>query len=105
MQKIPLTLATPEMILARDIHREDNPAGPPICGKGVKLTASLIERLKKIEVQSVFVEGKLMGQAVSKSPEDLMSDLDKRFSKVEDDPLTARLKNIYRQHYEKVAGV
>jgi hypothetical protein len=57
MQKIPLALAESGMVLARDISRHDNANGPPICGKGVTLTLSLIERLKTLGVQTVTSKG------------------------------------------------
>ena len=105
MQKIPLAGAFPDMILGRDIHREDSPGGPPICGKGVKLTASLIERLKKMGVQSITVEGNNVDMPGAKSPQEILNALDERFSKVEGDQLSIKLKNIYRQYYEKKCGV
>jgi hypothetical protein len=104
MQKIPLTLAEPDMVLARDIYRDDNPGGPTICGKGLKLTGSLIERLRKMGVQSITVEGNPLGTSGVKSLEEMLQALDKRFRKVEEDSLTSRLKNIYRQFYGKAHG-
>ena len=104
MQKIPLSLAAPDMVLARDIYRDDNPNGPTICGKGVQLTGSLIERLKKMGVQSITVEGNPLGTAGVMSRDEIMQALDKRFRKVDADPLTTRLKNVYRQFYAKTHG-
>jgi hypothetical protein len=104
MQKIPLTSAEPDMVLGRDIFREDNPGGPPICGRGMKLTAPLIERLKNMGVQSVMVEGGPPGGSGVQSPEEAFSALERRFHKAGDDPLTSRLKNVYRQYYAKNFG-
>ena len=104
MQKIPLTMATPDMVLGRDIFRDDNASGPPICGRGIKLTSSLIDRLKRMGVQSITVEGNPIRMAGDRSPEEILKALDERFRKVEDDPLTARLKNVYRQFYAKIPG-
>jgi hypothetical protein len=104
MQKIPLTMATPDMVLGRDIYRDDSASGPPICGRGIQLTSSLIERLKKMGVQSITVEGTPLPMAGDRSPEEILQALDERFRKVEGDPLTARLKNIYRQYYGKTSG-
>lgn len=104
MQKIPLTMAEPDMVLGRDIYRDDNPGGPPICGRGMKLTGALIERLKKMGVQSITVEGNPVGMSGSKSPEEILKSLDERFRKVEGDPLATRLKNVYRQFYAKTYG-
>ncbi|HTY20322.1 MAG TPA: hypothetical protein VMC44_01670 [Geobacteraceae bacterium] len=104
MQKLPLTMAAPDMVLGRDIYRDDNPGGPPICGRGMRLTVTLIERLKKMGVQSITVEGNPTGISGSKNREETMKALDERFRKVEGDPLTVKLKNIYLQYYAKTYG-
>ena len=98
MQNIPLSLAAPGMVLAKEIKADDNPASPPICGKGVSLTGPLISRLTQMGVQSVTVEGhpvKLEGEA---SLEEMLAVLDKRFAKVQADPLMMKLKEIYRSN-------
>lgn len=104
MQKIPLASAVTGMVLARDIVRNDNPKGPPICGKGVTLTDSLIERLKRMGVSTVTVEGRPVQMEGDKSLEEILEDLDRRFNKVEDDPLTGKLKKIYRQYLIRTLG-
>jgi len=104
MQKIPLLQAGSGMVLARDIIRTDNPTGPPICGKGVALTDSLIERLKRMDVTTVTVEGRPVFVEGDKSPEEILACFDKRFKKVEDDPLTNKLKKIYRNYLVKALG-
>jgi hypothetical protein len=101
MQKIPIVLAEAEMVLARDIFRDDNAGGPPICGKGVTLTESLIERLKRMGVQMIVVEGHPVRMNGDKNPEDILKALDFRFKKVEDDPLTGKLKKIYHEYLAK----
>jgi hypothetical protein len=86
------------MVLAKEIKADDNPASPPICGKGVSLTGLLISRLTQMGVQSVTVEGhpvKLEGEA---SLEEMLAVLDKRFAKVQADPLMMKLKEIYRSN-------
>lgn len=104
MQKIPLALAETEMVLAREIFRDDNPSGPPICGKGIALTESLIERLKRMGVQTITVEGHPVRMDGDKNPEEILLALDRRFKKVAGDPLTGTLKNIYRRYYVKSTG-
>lgn len=101
MRKIPLSLAAPDMVLGRDIYREDNPNGLPICGRGMKLTDSLIERLKRLGVPSIIVEGNPDGMDGARSREEMLQALDLRFKKVEGDAISDRLKNIYRQFYAK----
>ena len=101
MQKLPPALAEAEMVLARDIFRDDNAGGPPICGKGISLTDPLIERLKRMGVQTIVVEGHPVRMTGDKNPEDILEDLDFRFRKAENDPLTGKLKKVYRQYLTK----
>jgi hypothetical protein len=104
MQKIPFSLAQPGMILAKDIVRADNPSGPAICGKGVELTDSLIERLRNMGIQSITVQGHPVWMEGDKTLEELLADLDRRFSRVADDPYAARLKEIYKDHLIRSMG-
>lgn len=101
MQNIPLSLAISGMVTAKEVVRPDKPNGPPICGKGVELTDALIERLKGMGIQSVTVEGRPIRMEGEPSLEDMLATLDKRFRKVEGDPLTMKLKAIYRKHIIK----
>jgi hypothetical protein len=104
MQNIPISLAVPGMVLARDVRADDNPASPPICGKGVSLTEGLISRLTQMGVQSLTVEGhpvRLEGEA---SREEMLAALDRRFVKVQDDPLMMTLKEICRRNLIRSMG-
>ncbi len=96
MQKIPLSLAFNGMILAQEIKNPDNPEGPPLCGKGVVLSSSLIERLYKIGVQSITVEGHPVKIEGEKTLDEELSSLEHRFRKVKDDPNMRILKEIYK---------
>jgi hypothetical protein len=96
MQKIPLTLAASGMILAQDIKNPDNPEGPPLCGKGVTLTDSLLDRLQRMGIQSIAVEGHPVNIEGEKSLEEELEILDRRFRKVTDDPLMNKLREMYR---------
>lgn len=104
MQKIPMVLAVPGMVLAQDIRNEDNPDGPPLCGKGVGLTGALIERLNKIGIQSLTVEGHPVKMGGEKTLEEELALLDRRFKKVTDEPLMKKLKEMYRVRIIKTAG-
>jgi hypothetical protein len=104
MQKIPLLKAETGMVLARDIVRTDNPNGPPICGKGVELTDSLIERLKRMGVPTVTVQGRPVFVAGDRSTDEILASFDSRFRKIGDDPLTGKLKKIYRNYLVKTLG-
>jgi len=97
-------LATADMVLARDVFRGDSPAGMPVCGKGTVLTDALISRLEHLDIQSIYVEGHPVLEAGERSLEDVLRDLDKRFEKVADDPLTTKLHNIYKAYLIKSMG-
>lgn len=97
MQSIPIVLAAADMVLAREVRRPDNPAGPPICGSGIVLTDSLLDRLKTLGIQTLTVEGHPVTLQGEKGLDELLQELDRRFCKVAEDPLMAKLKNIFRK--------
>lgn len=96
MQTIPIALAAPDMVLAREVKRADNPQGPPICGKGTVITAALLERLRNLGVKTLTVEGRPVELEGEKTLDDMLADLDRRFSKVEGNPLMQRLRELFR---------
>jgi hypothetical protein len=101
MQKIPLAMATPGMVLAKDVTRPDNQGGPPICGKGMELSQSLIDRLMRIDIQSITVQGHPLWLEGDKTLEQLLSELEERFSRAADDPYALRLKEAYTKYLVK----
>lgn len=104
MQNIPIFLAEAGMVLAKDIRRPDNPVGPPICGKGVELTAPLIMKLQDMGIMSLVVKGHPIWQEGDKTLDEQLAALDQRFSKAADEPLMAMLKNVYRAYIIKSMG-
>lgn len=104
MQHIPIQLAHEGMILAKQVPRPENPAGAPICGKGVELTSSLIERLKTMGVQHVCVEGHPVWQEGDKTLDEQVADLHHRFRKVGTNPLMAKIKEIFMAQLMKSMG-
>jgi hypothetical protein len=104
MQNIPIKLATPGMVLAKEIKNPDESSSMPVCGQGVKLTASLLDRLQTMGIQAVIVEGhpvKLEGEATL---EQMLEALDLRFSRVQEDPLMMKIKTIYRRQILRSMG-
>lgn len=93
MQTIPLSLTTSDMALARDIRRED---GIILCGKGTRLSEVLIERLKRLGIQTITVEGHPVTEEGEKTLEGELADLEERFSPRTGDPLLMRLKEIIK---------
>jgi hypothetical protein len=104
MQKIPINLAAAGMVLAKDVKADDNPSSSPICGKGLTLTASLISRLSSMGIQSLNVEGHPVKIEGEMSLDEALAALEKRFSKVADDALMLRLKEIYRRQIVRSMG-
>jgi hypothetical protein len=80
MQQIVTAMAAEGMVLAQDVL---TPEGRVLCGKGTELSTGLIERLKRMEIHSVTVEGHPLDVAGEKSLQDELHDLDARFSRVE----------------------
>ena len=104
MQNIPFSLAAPGMVLAKEVKNIENPDGPPMCGKGVALTESLISRLGKMGIQSLTVEGHPVNMEGEATAEEMLAALDKRFRKVQEDALMQKLKEIYRRHIIRSMG-
>ena len=101
MQRIPIYQAKPGMVLAKEVRKEDDEISPPICGKGIVLTESLLSRLERMGIQALSVEGHPVKMEGDKSVDELLVALDKRFSKVMDDPLMIKLKDIYKENIIK----
>jgi hypothetical protein len=100
MQQIPLAAVKAGMVLAKDVLRANAQPGPPICMKGTVLSAGLIERLSRLDIVSVAVEG---GEA-EPTPEEQLAALDRRFSRIGDDPLMIRIHNLMRDRLVKRSG-
>jgi hypothetical protein len=95
MQKILLKQATAGMKLAKPV---ENDRGMILCGAGTELTEDTIDRLVRMEVKRITVEGHPVdtGQE-QKSLDQLLKELDGRFQKVADDPLMRKIKNMISQ--------
>jgi hypothetical protein len=104
VQNIPFTLAAPGMVVARDIKTSDDPSSMTLCGKGVKLTESLIDRLRQMGIKSVTVEGHPVKREGENSLEEMLAALDRRFSRVTDDPLMMKIREMYRRQILRSMG-
>jgi hypothetical protein len=89
VQKILTAQAAEGMVLARGV---ENPEGRILCGKGTQLTASLIDRLKKMGVYQVTVEGHPVQEAGQKSLQEELLEIEERFSRVKHIPPLMYLK-------------
>ncbi len=104
MQKIPISKAAPGMVLATDIRSSGDAAGRVLCGKGVNLTESLIQRLRHMGIESIAVEGRPIKVEGEPSLEEMLQALDRRFIRVATDPLMIKVKEMYRKQIERSMG-
>jgi len=97
MQTISLKQATSGMVLARDVLKPDTASSVLICGKGMELTDALIERLQRMGITRVTVQGHPVAGEGEATLEEQLLRLDVRFKRHEKDPLMAKLKDVYRR--------
>jgi hypothetical protein len=90
MQKIPIHLAEPGMVLARPIISE---TGMQLCGEETVLTESIIARLKKMQITAIMLKGNPVDSGAKQvSNDECVKELNARFSKIKNDPLMDKLK-------------
>lgn len=96
MQKIPIDLAEPGMILAKPIIHEN---GMQLCVEETILSDAIIARLKKMQITVIAIKGPLAdaGEPDATTAESVLQ-LNARFAKVKNDPLMERV----RRSIEKV---
>ena len=97
MQTIPLTLAQPGMVLAKEVTRPEKPDGPALFGKGTELSESAIDRLKQLGVATITVEGHPVVMEDDESLDQQLAGLDQRFRHVERDPYMMKIKALIRK--------
>ena len=99
MQKIPLQLTQPDMVLAKPVTREN---GMVLIAAGTVLTASLISKLDNMGVEQVVVEGESLEMGGGCNAEVLAKKrerLDHLFRKFEDDTYMQRVKQMIADYY------
>lgn len=79
MQEILSLQAKEDMVLAREVMTPD---GRVLCGKGTALTASVIERILKMDISHIAVEGHPVEIEGEKTLEQELADIQNRFSRV-----------------------
>ncbi len=89
MQEILSSQAGEGMVLAKDV---ETPEGRVLCGKGTVLTQSLIERFLKMDILHIAVEGHPVEMDGEKSLEEELKEVEKRFSRVTNNPPLMYLK-------------
>jgi hypothetical protein len=94
MRKVSSERLTPGMKLARPVC---NANGMVLLGENTELTDVLIERVKDMDVGSVYVQGTSQQEV----PKDVvLAGLDKRFEGTETEVHMALLRQILREHIE-----
>ncbi len=94
MQKILIAQSAEGMVLAKDV---ETPEGRVLCGKGTTLDSGLIERLQRMEISHITVEGHPVAVDGEKSLKEEVHDLEVRFSKVTKIPPLMYLKKRLRE--------
>jgi hypothetical protein len=92
MPKLYLSELKPGMRLLKPVT---NPSGMTLLPEGTELNEELIDRLQRLEVESVHVRG---NRRPDRPLEELLAELDARFRKTETEPHTALLKRIFQEH-------
>ena len=96
MQKISINELEVGMVVAKAIM---NDSGMVLLSEGTALTDSLIKRLNRMDLQSIFIEGAPLN---AKSREEMLADLDNRFKKTENEPYMDVIKGAIKARIEEV---
>ncbi|GAB4409823.1 MAG: hypothetical protein OHK0032_05520 [Thermodesulfovibrionales bacterium] len=98
MKKVPLDSVRSGMRLAKAVLNE---AGITLFGEGVAVTEQMIERMRSMNLDSIYIEG----VSVPKMPlEDELSMLDARFRGSEEEPHMETLKRLLKEHIRSLYG-
>lgn len=89
------------MRLAKEVRDGD---GKILCGAGVELSSSTIERLARSGVHAVTVEGHPVKLPGEKTLAEQIRDLEFRFSRVKDDPVLRAVSKTIAEHLIDVYG-
>jgi len=94
MPRIPVDKLTPGMKLAKPVTAKN---GMVMLGEGTELSETWIERIRNMDVTSIFVDGPPV-QTLSK--EEALASLEARFARLEDKPYMSLIKKIVKEHIE-----
>lgn len=100
MKRVVITEVLPGMVLAKPVT---NATGLPIVPAGAELDQTMIDRLKHLELTSVYVEGDA-GTVTGKTLAELEAELEHRFRLVIRDPLQQHILTALRQHLQHTHG-
>ncbi|MEA2101342.1 MAG: hypothetical protein U9P80_02060 [Thermodesulfobacteriota bacterium] len=91
MQKVSLDKLKPGMVLAKPVINEK---GMALCAEGTELSATLIQRLARMNVSMVTLKGHPveMGAPV-KTRDERVAELEQRFEHVMDNPIMEKIQS------------
>jgi len=101
MQKIPIDLARPGMVLAKAVTREN---GMVLVAAGTTLTESLIPKLGNMGVEEIAVQGDALGLEDGCGAEALekkLEVLEHRFRNFGDNAYMQRVKGLVEEYYKR----
>ncbi|RQD57634.1 MAG: hypothetical protein D5R98_08745 [Desulfonatronovibrio sp. MSAO_Bac4] len=101
MQKIPLDLAKPGMVLDKPILRNN---GQILVAQGTEISESLIGRLENMGISSVTVQGnpvEMEGVTPPKTYQQRIDELDHLFRRYDDDKWMSKMKRFIRSYFKR----
>jgi adenine deaminase len=101
MKRVVLPELLPDMVLVRPVT---NANGLPIVAAGTILDAAMIERLRQMELTSVYVEGDALDSG-GKTLAELEAELEHRFRQVAQDPIQQLILRTLRTHVRATHGM
>lgn len=96
MASVTVANLKPGMKLAKPIM---NDSGMVLLPQGTVLTDSHIRRIENMDLTAVSIEG---GNESRKPKEEVLAEIDARFSQSEDQPLMQMMKRILKEHIEGI---
>lgn len=94
MRKVSVDKLEPGMKLAKPVQAA---SGMVLFGEGTELNETLIERIRDMNIVTVFVDG-VAAQAIPK--EEMLAQLNTRFNNAENKPYMNVLKKVLKEHIE-----
>lgn len=101
MRRVVIHELVPDLVLAKPVT---NSNGLPIVAAGTVLDTAMIERLQRMELPSVYVEGDAQ-DAGGKTLAELEAELDHRFRYVVHDPIQQLILRALHAHVQATHGM
>lgn len=92
MSRVPVSKLVPGATLLRPVVNRN---GLVLIAEGTELTETLINKIRSMDVDSVYVRG---SKKLLPPCEEMLKGLDKRFSKVESEPFMSVIKTAVTGH-------